>query len=287
MSDLWDYDDDDGHDNSGGWAVAPPDVDDCKKRKGRNKAGVAGKRRVDLPAQDFSFQPVPIPNPILVDSDEHDDLVLLPSPEAQSDRYGKTGTSGGTGCNPGPRAAAAAALTPATQESLTREQELLRALQQVTEREDEQDDDFEPCPSPTVSRLSHLGLTHLGSRLPTTTATIAAVNKGLAADLREDDGVLVAAEGPAPAATDDVVTSHCIQHQAMGAARDEDGKAGAAEPAPVLAVDRVQLRLVWGRDKEQSIRMRVAKKEPFSKMLAKFRQIAQDKSLCRDASKIK
>ncbi|GLC44260.1 hypothetical protein PLESTM_001574300 [Pleodorina starrii] len=272
MSDLWDYDDED-QDNGGTWHVASPDYgavgeqeETTKKRKGKpgRKAGKASKKRAVSPADNLALQPVQMPTTILLgsdDDDDDDDLVMLPP--------------------------AVANLNPATQQSLAKEQEVLRALQQVTERENQLDDETDPSPLPSVSRLPHLGFSRLTGRMPMPALGTGAAGSGSGWGMSDDDDdVVLAAEVSAP--------TGAAAHAARGApepagldAHDAAGPTGAAGPAPVLAADRVQLKLVWGRDKEDCLKMRVVKTDPFSKMVEKFREIAKQRNLCRDINKIK
>ncbi|GLC53519.1 hypothetical protein PLESTB_000758500 [Pleodorina starrii] len=302
MSDLWDYDDED-QDNGGTWHVASPDYgavgeqeETTKKRKGKpgRKAGKASKKRAVSPADNLALQPVQMPTTILLgsdDDDDDDDLVMLPSPVVAAGRGGGAGASGAVERNPdnaapAPRPAVAN-LNPATQQSLAKEQEVLRALQQVTERENQLDDETDPSPLPSVSRLPHLGFSRLTGRMPMPALGTGAAGSGSGWGMSDDDDdVVLAAEVSAP--------TGAAAHAARGApepagldAHDAAGPTGAAGPAPVLAADRVQLKLVWGRDKEDCLKMRVVKTDPFSKMVEKFREIAKQRNLCRDINKIK
>ncbi|GIL87368.1 hypothetical protein Vretimale_1700 [Volvox reticuliferus] len=281
MSDLWDYDDDDDQDNRATWGVPSPDRvvaqvnGSCRKRKSRKPVN-ASKRRAVLPAANLEVRPIQLHTTILLDAtDDDDDLVLMTSPIVKGDEVDLEVTSMAGPRNPAPRTApvassAVANLNSATQESLAKEQELLHALQQVTKWESQLDAGNEPCPLPSVSRLPGLGLSHLTSRWPlagNAHRTADAVD----VDLRDEEEVV---------ANDRNLQEPTGSGQDIARTSSTAGKEQTAE-------ERVQLKLIWGRDKDECIKMRVVKTDPFERMITKFREIAKQRSLCSDPNKIK
>ncbi|EFJ41095.1 hypothetical protein VOLCADRAFT_98979 [Volvox carteri f. nagariensis] len=287
MSDLWDYDDDDDQGDGGRWEAPPQDDGPTThKRKAGWKSTKASKRRAAPPATSLELRPAPMPTTILLDdSGEDDDLVLITSPEVNANHSGAAGVSGTAGAariaeppavKPGGQTKpGVATLNPATRESLAREEELLRALQQVTEREDQQDDDMEASP---ISPVSHLGLSRLTSRRPMAVdvSGVGAAKPTSAPYLSDDDDLVVAADVPVLGST---AAQNGLGQEDPTVAQDDNVANGAGA--------RVQLKLVWGRDKDDSVKMRVVKTDPFSKMIEKFKAYAMERSICRDPNKIK
>ncbi|GFR40362.1 hypothetical protein Agub_g909 [Astrephomene gubernaculifera] len=278
------------------------------------------------------------PPPVLmvIDSDdENDDLVVVTSPPVGSTAGGggatgvaKTSaagaskpTGGGSRTNGTGTAGGGTAGNPNLegQPSLSKEHELLRALQQVTQMQDrrpqqqpqqnnpedskrkphsarpqqrQQDpadtipllDDSDGSnsepdagPSCSVPRLptaapAHLGFTSMLAGIPRFGSSGGAGPSSAAAGVgsTQTSGTLKAQE-PQP---------QLVSQASGAAAADPDGGAGGGE-------DRVLLKLVWGTGKDGFLKLRVARSDPISKLVEKFREIARQRNLCRDPSKIK
>ncbi|KAG2488473.1 hypothetical protein HYH03_012978 [Edaphochlamys debaryana] len=300
MSDLWDYNDDDVDVDAVEWApppaespaVPPDDEEDSeeaggKKRRGRKPtakaaaakgAGRGGgrggrKRRASPP------KPGPVQQPRLtLDSDDDEEFIMLDNSDDEgillpdNAKPGPSAAANGAARpappvpEPGPsgRGAALASLNPATQQSLAREQELLRKWQQVEELPS-----IDPI-EPLEPDLDQGLLLRRPPRPPPRPKPTADAGAG-AGPSRAGNGSSGGGAGPG-----------------SRAAAEEPAPAPAPAPAaPAPEADnapRVMVVMTWKSGKQS---MRIRRSDPLSKLIDSFRKFAADKKLTSQPQKIR
>ncbi|KXZ45128.1 hypothetical protein GPECTOR_58g577 [Gonium pectorale] len=304
MSGLWDYDDeeDDLNVDDGDWNVQSQGqvvevVEDSpggKKRRGRPKGSGRPKRQAVAPAPTDADLRSGHNRPITIDldgSDDEDDIVMMPSPDGKPRATppkgaGKPLTAPQQQQQQPGKGAGVAHLNPETQKSFAREHDLLRRLQEATECAPPLD---EPDPGPVHSlpRLRPLSFPSLAPiRATPITAGAAANGRGGGIGGGGDACGVTPVAGAAAAAGRNGSADLGLGEGPSGAA----GATPAAAPPPAAAPaaeDRVCLKLAWAAGKDGFLMMRVVKTDPIGKMLHKFREIATQRSLCKDPKRIK